>query len=409
MGMHSPRNGTSADGLGDPPVYSVLRERQARELALQAQKLESLTLLAGGLAHDFNNLLVGILTAADLLHRDLDPGSEQRGLAEIIKKAAERAAGLTRQLLIYAGKGAAARQPVILNAVVEAALDSLRATLPGNVALVTALDPTLPPTDADPGQVQQVVSNLVLNAAEAIGTGPGTIRLTTGIEMVSGAAHAAPALPAGHYIFLEVADDGCGMAAEVQPRIFDPFFSTKGRGRGLGLSAVQGIVRAHGGGLRVTSAPGAGSAIHVLLPAAAPRPAHALEAAADVPVSPRGRTVLLVDDEPVVRGVVTRALGHCGLQVRCAASGRDALELLRTGGDAIGLVLLDLGIWGQDGLQTLAALRAEQPSLRVVLTSASDPGQALTRAGLQPPTAFLAKPYTVHALLECVERALNAV
>jgi nitrogen-specific signal transduction histidine kinase len=251
-------------GTHSPPLNGIVANQHPLEQKFQAQKLESLALLAGGLAHDFNNLLVGMLSAADLLRRELAPGSEAYGLAEIIKKAAERAAGLTRQMLVYAGKGPQARQPLALSGAVEEVLGLMRAALPTNLALATALDPALPTILADPGQLQQVICNLVRNAAEAIGTNAGTIRLATGVDVVNGAAPAT----SGRYVFLEVIDDGCGMAADVQARMFDPFFSTKGKGRGLGLSAVQGIVRGHGGCLRVASGLGAGSQIRVLLPVA---------------------------------------------------------------------------------------------------------------------------------------------
>jgi nitrogen-specific signal transduction histidine kinase/CheY-like chemotaxis protein len=375
--------------------------------SFQAQKQESLALLAGSLAHDFNNLLVGILTAADLLRRDLAPGSEEHGLAEIITKAAERAAGLTRQLLVCAGKSMPARRPLALNGAVEESLGQLSAAVPSNVALVTAFDPALPPTAADPAQLRDVITHLVLNAAEAIGAKAGRIRLATGVEVVNGAIQPPPELRPGRYVYLEVTDDGCGMPAEVQARIFDPFFSTKGKGRGLGLSAAQGIVRAHGGGLRATSTPGAGTSLRVLLPAADGRAAAPESAAAAPP--PSGRAVLVIDDEPVVRGVVARALGHCGLEALSAAGGREGLELFRRGGGRIGVVLLDLGLSGHDGLQTLAALRALRPDVRVVLTGGSEPGLALSRAGLEPAAGFLAKPYTVHALLDVVGRALHPV
>jgi PAS domain S-box-containing protein len=256
-------------------------QRRLREQAWQAQRLESLGLLAGGLAHDFNNLLVGVLTAADLLRRDLPPGSGEHELAQIITRAAERAAGLSRQLLLYAGKGQPARRPLALNAAVEEGLALLAAAMPKSVTLVTALAPGLPPADADPGQLRQVITNLVHNAAEAVGTNPGRVRLATGVEekdeggrmKEEGAVPPSsfllpPSALAGRYVYLEVSDDGCGVAADVLARICDPFFTTKGKGRSLGLSAVQGIVRGHGGGLRVVSVPGAGTTVRVLLPAA---------------------------------------------------------------------------------------------------------------------------------------------
>lgn len=399
-------------------------ERRLQEQSFQARKLESLGLLAGGLAHDFNNLLVGMLTAADLLRRDLPPGGESHSLAELIKKAAERAANLSRQMLLYAGKGAPARRPLGLNAAVEEALALMAPALPKAVAVATALAPGLPPVEADPGQVRQVVTNLVLNAAEAVGPKGGRVTLATGVEekdeggrrKEEGAARPVhpssfllpPSdLAAGRYVYLQVTDDGCGMAPDVLARAFDPFFTTKGKGRGLGLSSVQGIVRCHGGGLHTRSAPGAGTTVRVLLPAATAGARPGAAPPAEPPPPSRGEVVLLIDDEPVVRDVITRALGHVGLQVLSAGGSREGLELFRARRESIRLVLLDLGMPEQDGLQTLAALRAERPDVRVVLTSGSGPDHALGQAGPGPPVAFLPKPYTVPVLLDVVNRELK--
>jgi PAS domain S-box-containing protein len=376
-------------------------QRRLQEEVFQAQKLESLGLLAAGLAHDFNNLLVGMLTAADLLRRDLAPGSEEHSLAELIKKAGERAAGLTRQMLVYAGKGKPERRPLDLNTAVEEGLALLTAGLPGNVMVIKVLDPHLPPIAADPAQVQQIVTNLVLNAGEALGAKGGRVLLVTGVEAADGNGASSPST-----VYLDVTDDGCGMAADVLRRICDPFFTTKGKGRGFGLSSVQGMVRAHGGALRATSTPGAGTTVRVLLPAAAPdTPPRSAEPSGESRRPPGGQVVLLIDDEPVVRGVITRALGRLGLQVLGAGS-RDGLELFHARRETIDLVLLDLGLPGQDARPTLAALRAARPDVRVVLTSGANPNPVPHQAGPEPPVAFLAKPYTVHALIEVVIRAL---
>ncbi len=387
-------------------IADATARRRHEEEAFQLQKLESLGRLAGGLAHDLNNLLVGVLMGADLLRRDLPADSEQLHLADLIKKAAERAAGLSRQMLLYAGKAAPARRPVALDAVAGDCLKRLAADLPGNVNLTRAFAPGLPPVEADPAHLAQLVTNLVLNAAEALGPRGGRVLVATGAEEENGkrnegaVAHPScfilpPAQATGH-VYLEVSDDGCGMSADVLGRIFDPFFTTKGKGRGLGLCSVLGTVRAHGGGLRAGSTPGGGTTIRVLLPAAA-GPA-ATEPRPQPPPPPPGRVVLLVEADAVVRGVTTRALSRLGLQVLSAADGREALELLRGRREPVSLILLDLGSAGP----ALDALRAERPNVPVVLTSAGD--AAPTGA---PPGAFLPKPYTVPALIEVIGRALQ--
>jgi two-component system cell cycle sensor histidine kinase/response regulator CckA len=397
-------------------LHEATQEQQRlQEQIFQAQKIESLGLLAGGLAHDFNNLLVGMLTAADLLLRDLPPQGEPRSLAELIKKAAEKAAHLSRQMLVYAGKGKACPRPIDLNGAVEDNLSLLRAGIPKNVVVELALTPGLLPIQADPGQLQQVVMNLVLNAAEAIGSNQGRVILRTEAVEVTSASNetrrgsdrersflSRPLSP-GKYVALEVADTGCGMPGEVQARIFDPFFTTKSKGRGLGLSAVQGILRSHGGTIRTTSTPGLGSTFRLVWPAA-----PGVTGVAAVPArapAPAG-TILVIDDEAVVRSVVTRALTRVGLTVLCAASGPEGIEQLAAHNEAIALVLLDVGMPGLDGLQTLTALRQIRPGVRVILTSGSDRGDPALFLDSPP---FLAKPYTVHSLLETVSRVLAEV
>jgi PAS domain S-box-containing protein len=240
--------------------------RQLQEQVYRAQKLESLGVLAGGLAHDFGNLLGCILGAAGVLLRDLPAGSELRPVAETIRQAGERAGDLTRQMLVYAGKQPARRRAVDLNQLVRDNLTLLKSALPHGASVETALADDVPAVWADPGQLQQVVMNLLLNAAEALGE-DGTVHVATGRVDVPGARPGEDLAP-GPHAFVVVADDGCGMSPEVQARIFDPFFTTKARGRGLGLSAVQGIVRTHGGAIRLDSAVGRGTSFCVLLPAA---------------------------------------------------------------------------------------------------------------------------------------------
>jgi signal transduction histidine kinase len=226
-----------------------------QEQFLMAQKRESLGVLAAGVAHDFNNVLSAMIASAGLLLRELPPGS-LHDAAALIKKATERASDVTRHMLVYAGKSLPARRPLDLSALVRENLPLLKAACTDKVTLEVRLADRVPAVHADPGQLQQVVMNLVINACEATAPTKGKVALTTGTVTEGG----------GLAAYLEVADTGCGMPAEARLRVFDPFFTTKGNGRGLGLSAVQGIVRAHGGNIYLTSEPGRGTTFRVILP-----------------------------------------------------------------------------------------------------------------------------------------------
>jgi two-component system, cell cycle sensor histidine kinase and response regulator CckA len=397
-------------------------ERQRLQgLVCHAQKMESLGVLAGGVAHDFNNLLTGILGTADLLLTDLPPDSPHRPLAGMLKSAGERAADLTRQMLTYAGRRRALPQLLDLNRCVAENLPLLSAGLSKNIQVRSLLADRLPPVQADPGQVQQVVMNLLLNAAEALEPankrrslldGPaGIITLTTGVcEIARADGLKTPAgrpLNPGRHVFLEVADTGCGMTAEVLARIFDPFFTTKPEGRGLGLSAVLGIVESHRGAIQMQSAPGTGSTFRVLLPAGGiPPPVPTLLKNAP-PVRLPHAVVLLIDDEAVLRDVAGRALTAGGLRVLQASGGQEGLELFQAYRDEIALVLLDRVMPGLDSTETLAAIRQVRPDVKVLLMSGYDRSEALRRFREPDLAGFLQKPYTLHTLLDAVGRALS--
>jgi len=272
----------TVDADGRPVQFVAIRaditQRKLGEEALrQSQKLESLGVLAGGIAHDFNNLLTSILGNCSLGALTLPESSPVQAYLQQIEKASLRAADLTRQMLAYAGKGRVAIQPLDLNWLLLGMRPLLEASGYRGVEVRFELAKGLPEVTGDLDQLQQVVLNLVTNAWEAIGADArGTVTLRTGEQVVAqallgGAAPAMP-IPAGAYVVLEVQDTGCGMAPDLLNRIFDPFFSTKFTGRGLGLPALLGIVRGHGGGIQVESEPGRGSCFRVLLPAAAPPP-----------------------------------------------------------------------------------------------------------------------------------------
>ncbi len=295
-----------------------LTERKALERRLrETQKLESIGLLAGGIAHDFNNLLVGIIGNASLAQDSLPAGSPiQETLGEIVK-AGERAAHLTREMLAYSGKGRFIIQPLNLSDAVLDITNLMRSSIPNRVMVSLDLAPALPLVEADPGQMQQLIMNLVLNAAEAIGDKMGVVTVRTGERNIDernvGQLGFADLVP-GRYVCLEVRDTGCGMDAETQAKIFDPFFTTKFVGRGLGLAAVSGIVRGHNGAIRVASVPGQGSMFEVLLFATkAAEPAQLVPAPAKIDLRGVG-TVLVVDDEDVVLRTAKGALRKAGLQ-----------------------------------------------------------------------------------------------
>ncbi len=343
---------------------------QLQQQFYQAQKLESLGLLASGIAHDFGNLQVGIQTAIELLLRDLPGDSPQRPLAELIHQGSQRAAEVTRQMLTFAGRKAPARRPLDLNQMIRDNLALFSSAFSRQVQLCPRLELDLPVV-ADPGQIQQVIMNLIINAAEAIGQGPqgrhtaGTIEVRTSSVLV-GPGPAEPAgLAPGCYACLEVSDTGCGMAPEVQARIFEPFFTTKSTGRGLGLSAVRGILEGHGGTMRVRSQAGQGTTFQVYLPSGEP----ATHVARPAGVQPD--YVLYIEDESYLRDVVRKTLEAEGVSALLASSGEEALELFRRHQSAIKLVVLDLVMPGLSGWDTLRALWQICPEVKVVLASAT--------------------------------------
>jgi CheY-like chemotaxis protein len=326
-------------------------------------------------------------------------------------QAARRATDLTRQLLAYSGKGRFVVRPVDLSALVRENAHLFRASVPHTCAIELGLADGLPTVEADVGQVQQVVMNLITNAADAIGSRPGTITITTALrEGGPGAllgSRVADVEPAEAYVALEVADTGCGMEPDTLARLFDPFFSTKGVGRGLGMSAILGIVRGHGGTLFVDSAPGRGTTVRVLVPV---RPAGApSEASRPTPVParppPERGTVLVVDDEDLVRLACQRMVRSLGMPALTASGGLEAVEVLRAHPGEIRFVVLDLSMPGMDGIATLDALLAVDSSLRVVLSSGFDEQALLGRGAASRVAGFIQKPYTVAEFREALARA----
>ncbi len=401
-------------GTGRPAVLGVsidITERKAAEEALRrAAKEESLTVLAGGVAHDFNNLLAAILGHASLALKQLPEGSLVRRHVEKAASAVERAADLTRQMLAYSGQGHFVVRPTDVNALVRENLPLLEVAVPKRVKLEALLDGELPLVDADVGQLQQVLMNLVINGAEAIGERGGTVTVATGARAVGASDQAlwrASGLPLapGRYVLLEVRDDGPGMDAETANRIFEPFFTTKFTGRGLGLAAVLGVVRGHRGALSVESAPGQGTVFRILLAPSAREAAPAVAGAA-APAG-RGRTLLLIDDEAVVRDMVGEVLEAEGLEVLRAEDGARGVALFRENAARVDVVLLDLSMPGLSGEETFRLLREIDAGVRVILSSGYDHDEAQGRLGSGPPAGFIQKPYRPEQLMAEIDRCLR--
>ena len=381
-------------------------EKQMRE----TQKLESLGVLAGGVAHDFNNLLTGILGSASLVFETLSPSSpNRRPVAEIIK-AAERASGLTRQLLAYAGKGKFVTEVINLSELAREITGLIETSIPRKVQLRLDLKPDLPAIEADTGQLQQVIMNLVINGAEAIGEAAGAVTLATGVQIVDepyiNSVLGKDDLIPGQYVTLEVHDTGCGMDEATLARIFDPFFTTKFTGRGLGLAAVRGIVRSHKGALKVYSRPGQGTTFKLLFPVAQ----------AGVPVSSTGArhdlrgsgTILVVDDEEIVRQTARNTLEHYGYSVILAKNGEEAIKIFREDPGRIALVLLDLTMPIMGGEETLRHLTSFRPSVRVLLSSGFNEVEAIRRFTGKGLAGFVQKPYAAVQLATRVKSVLSA-
>jgi nitrogen-specific signal transduction histidine kinase/CheY-like chemotaxis protein len=387
-----------------------MTERKQAEAALrQAHKLESLGIMAGGLAHDFNDRLVSILAQSSLALTRLPAGHPARAHVVSVVHAAEHAADLIQQLLTYSGGDQVKKPPIALNEIIRDNLAIFSLGVNKRIQLHAELGPDLPPVAADSSQMQQMLMNLLINASEAIGERPGTVTITTAAEEMGHlngqARYFVGRLPEpGSYVTLQVQDDGCGMDEGTLARIFDPFFSTKEDGRGLGLPVVMGIVRGHEGALRVNTAPGAGATFKLFFPVARPAAATLPEVTASA-----GRGVLVVDDETGVREAAVDILSMDGLRVFAAADGESGVEQYQQHRDEIDLVLLDLSMPGMNGLETRRALRQVNPGVRILLSSGYSELDVSEHLVQDPATEFLQKPYNMAALLHAVREQLAPI
>jgi PAS domain S-box-containing protein len=383
-------------------------ERRKLELhLLEAQRLESLAMLTGGVAHDFNNLLAVILGNGRMALAEASPDSSLYARLARIRTAAEHGARLTEQMLAYSGRSPVTMKPVELSHLVEEMVDLLRASTSERCRLELDLAPHAP-VEGDGTQLQQIVLNLVTNASESLAGRDGTVRIRTGRSHpeagdLAGAAGTDSPAP-GSYAFLEVADDGPGMDAATKARIFEPFFTTKFPGRGLGLAAVLGIVRAHRGVVQVRSEPGRGTALRVLLPEASAPVAKPADAGANG--AERRSTVLVVDDQDSVLEVAQAFLERAGHRVITALGGRAGIERFRARGHEIDAVLLDLAMPDADGEQVLLEMQRLRPDVRVIIATGYGVGSAAERIRAHGVAGFVCKPYEPEEILEQVDRAL---
>jgi PAS domain S-box-containing protein len=386
-------------------------ERKRLEAQMQhAQKLESLGVLAGGIAHDFNNLLVSILGNAGLALMELAPESPARRSVQGIEAAALRSAELTKQLLAYSGKGRFLIQPLNLSLLVEEMAHLLKISISKTTVFRTRLANNLPAIEGDAAQIQQVVMNLIINASEALGGNIGDIVVSTGVIDADRAYLSETFLdehqPEGRYVYLEVTDTGCGMDKETRSRIFDPFFTTKFTGRGLGLAAVLGIVRGHGGAIKLYSEPGQGTAFKVLFPSSE-QAVSAFEKSSDGAATWRGTgTILIVDDEEGVRLVARKTLEMAGFTVITAEGGRAGVQMFRTHVDEIRAVLLDMTMPDMSGEEVFRAIRTIRPGVRVILSSGYNEQETVSQFQGKGLAGFIQKPYQPMKLIEKVREIL---
>ena len=392
---------------GTVGTIEEITEQRALEAQLrQAQKMEAVGQLAGGIAHDFNNLLTIIDVHAELALEDLEEANGLRDDLLEVKKASARAAGLTRQLLAFSRKQLLQPERLPLNAVVDGVAPMLRRLIGEDIAVIARLDPESGSVFADPGQLEQVVINLAVNARDAM-LGGGTLTIETSKVAVDERSADEHEAMRGRYVCLTVSDTGCGMSAEVQERIFEPFFTTKpaGQGTGLGLSTVYGIVRQSGGHILVDSEPGQGTSFRVYLPTAEV-PESALPAIPERSACPCGtEIVLLVEDEDAVRALARRILERQGYTVLDACNGRDALVVAARGG-RIDLVLTDVVMPEMNGRALAEALAVARPSLPVLYMSGYTDDEIVRRGLLDTSNGLLQKPFTADSLARAVRSAL---
>jgi two-component system, cell cycle sensor histidine kinase and response regulator CckA len=408
------RGTTDLDPDGKPMrivgvTQDITARRKLEEQFQHAQKMEAIGLLAGGIAHDFNNLLTVINGSAEVLLEELPAGAMREDVTDILA-AGGRAAALTHQLLAFSRKQLLQARSLDLNATIVQLERMLARVIGEDVTVVTVLDPQLSAIEADPGQIEQVILNLAVNARDAMPTGGRLTIETRNIVVAGGMRIGSEGVTPGHYVELSVTDDGIGLADDLKEKIFEPFFTTKGpgAGTGLGLATVYGIVKQSGGHIGVCSRVGVGTQFRMLLPSAT---AKLVKASSPVgaALTLRGtETILLVEDEDVVRRIARTALERNGYRVMEASSGSVAVELARLHAREIDVLVTDVVMPGMSGRQLADTVCAETPGLRVLFMSGYTDDAVVRNGVLEAKDHFLAKPFTPTSLIRKVRDVLDA-
>ncbi len=410
-----------ADGKGVVAAEGICRDiterrqaeweqEQLRDQLLKSQKMEALGSLAGGVAHDMNNILSAIMGVASLLGRRLRKNPEVTSLLDTVVESCKRGRDLTGNLLGFSRRTVARKEKVSLNLAAKNVANILAATLPKSITLKTRLAPNLSAVEGDSAQLEQLLMNLCLNAADSI-DGSGTIEIVTSEHGFFGDdLEVAPELKAGEYVILEVIDDGSGMEPETVERAFEPFFTTKepGQGTGLGLSMVYGTARSHGGGVEIKSKKGLGTKVAIYLPSSGVLADEPKENKDSAHLNLGNWTVLVVDDEEMIRSTNREMLEELGLRVLIAESGEDACRIFEDRRREISLVMLDVAMPGMDGIQTLEKLRNIDRRVQVLFATAYDRDTLSRELGTDDVPALLKKPYTLKDLSMALGREIES-
>lgn len=404
------------DEQGQADRTAVIARDLRDEIALQrqvehGQRLESLGVLAGGIAHDFNNILTAILGNAALAELKIDqPLKTARYLRNIIKSS-ERAAGLCKQMLAYSGKGKFVVKPLNMSEMVDEITTLLKVSIARNVTIDINLDQQLPAVDVDEAQIQQVIMNLVINASDAIGEHDGTITVETGVMNTDDSSwrtsFVQDDLPQGRYVYLEVSDNGCGMDDKTLQHIFDPFFTTKFTGRGLGLSAVLGIIRGHQGSLKIDSKPGHGTSFRMLLPISQHKVVCDETGQEDTNAWHSSGTILIIDDEDAILEIASIMIEDMGFKTITASDGIEGVNAYRQNQDEITVVLLDMTMPKMDGLECFQELQKINNDVIVILSSGYNEQDAISHFTSKSLAGFIQKPYRSEALEQVIRIAID--
>ncbi|MDH5639461.1 MAG: response regulator, partial [Nitrospinota bacterium] len=386
------------------------RERSRLDLKIQqTQKLESLGLLSGGIAHDFNNLLTAIVGDCDLVMEELEAGSASYGRIAEIKNAARQAAELSHQMLVYSGRGKIRISPINLNDILKEMSYLIERSTSKKVSVEFHLEEGLPLIMADVVQVRQVILNLAINASEAIGGGQGAISISTSSSECDSQClrntYLKEDMKEGLYVSMKVSDTGAGMDSDSISKIFDPFFTTKFKGRGLGLSAILGIIRKHKAAIKVESQVGRGTTFNILFPCASAPKIETPSASAEVQEPhPASGLALVVDDEEVVRNVAVKMFELMGFTAISAVNGIEALGIFKEKHDEISLILLDLTMPQMDGLECLTAIREIDKVVHIIISSGYDKSEVDQLLEGKGASGFLQKPFDMKMIRDVVKK-----